>query len=171
LNDSGAGPDQYDYSSLADDSMPVRSSGSGLKVLRLAVVLMGVVVLIAAAIVVWSAIERSRVPRSVEDAELAVARAAVEESPSDLDARLELGVALFRAGQPKAALEEFELLKTVSPQMATARLNLAVTLRELGDLDGAKDEWRPGRRQGRVGRTRGVGAIRPRRLVHARPRL
>ncbi len=72
--------------------------------------------------------------------------------PDDLEARLNYGVALYQLGQYSDALDQFERVVAVKPDMPQAWLDLAAACNQLGFLKRAEEalvtaaELSPGRR-------------------------
>ncbi|MBI3416694.1 MAG: tetratricopeptide repeat protein [Verrucomicrobia bacterium] len=58
--------------------------------------------------------------------------------PNDLDALLELGTCLFKAGDPNSAREAFQLILQSDPGHEAARANLAVVERTLAEAEAAR---------------------------------
>ena len=69
-------------------------------------------------------------------------REAAEREPGYADVRQQLGLALGLAGQPEAALEEFERALAVNPSYVEAHLNRAITLNDLGRYEEAREAFR-----------------------------
>lgn len=73
---------------------------------------------------------------------IAALRDASEREPAYADVRHLLGLALGLAGQPEAALEEFDRAVTLNPSYVEAHLNRAITLNDLGRYDEAREAFR-----------------------------
>ncbi len=73
---------------------------------------------------------------------IAALKEASEREPGYADVRHLLGVALGLAGQPEAALEEFDKALALNPNYVEAHLNRAITLNDLGRYDEARDAFR-----------------------------
>ncbi|NIR42504.1 MAG: tetratricopeptide repeat protein [Gemmatimonadetes bacterium] len=69
-------------------------------------------------------------------------REAAEREPGYADVRHLLGLALGLAGQPEAALEEFDRALSLNPAYVEAHLNRAITLNDLGRYDEAREAFR-----------------------------
>lgn len=69
-------------------------------------------------------------------------REAAKRTPEYADVRHLLGVALGLAGQPEAALTEFDRALELNPAYVEAHLNKAITLNELGRYDEAREAFR-----------------------------
>jgi tetratricopeptide (TPR) repeat protein len=69
-------------------------------------------------------------------------REATEREPGYADVRHLLGLALGLAGQPEAALEEFDRALALNPSYVEAHLNRAITLNDLGRYDEAREAFR-----------------------------
>jgi tetratricopeptide (TPR) repeat protein len=69
-------------------------------------------------------------------------REAAEREPGYADVRHLLGLALGLAGQPEAALEEFDRALALNPSYVEAHLNRAITLNDLGRYDEAREAFR-----------------------------
>jgi tetratricopeptide (TPR) repeat protein len=69
-------------------------------------------------------------------------REAVEREPGYADMRHLLGLSFGLAGQPEAALEEFDRALALNPSYVEAHLNRAITLNELGRYDEAREAFR-----------------------------
>lgn len=62
----------------------------------------------------------------------------VKQYPQSRDARRELGVAYYRLGKDKDAVEQFEALQDIDPDDLAAHYNLAILYRRMGMLDQAR---------------------------------
>jgi len=69
-------------------------------------------------------------------------REAAEREPGYADVRQQLGLALGLAGQPEAALEEFDRALALNPAYVEAHLNRAITLNDLGRYEEAREAFR-----------------------------
>lgn len=69
-------------------------------------------------------------------------REAADREPGYADVRHLLGLALGLAGQPEAALEEFDRALALNPSYVEAHLNRAITLNDLGRYEEARDAFR-----------------------------
>lgn len=69
-------------------------------------------------------------------------RAAARQVPEYADVRHLLGVSLGLAGQPEAALEEFDRALELNPAYVEAHLNKAITLNEVGRYEQAREAFR-----------------------------
>lgn len=69
-------------------------------------------------------------------------REAAEREPGYADVRHLLGLALGLAGQPEAALEEFDRALALNPAYVEAHLNRAITLNDLSRYDEAREAFR-----------------------------
>jgi tetratricopeptide (TPR) repeat protein len=69
-------------------------------------------------------------------------REAAEREPGYADVRHLLGLSLGLAGQPEAALEEFDRALALNPSYVEAHLNRAITLNDLGRYDEAREAFR-----------------------------
>ncbi len=69
-------------------------------------------------------------------------REAAEREPGYADVRHLLGLALGLAGQPEAALEEFDRALALNPSYVEAHLNRAITLNDLGRYEEAREAFR-----------------------------
>ena len=69
-------------------------------------------------------------------------REASEREPGYADVRHLLGVSLGLAGQPEAALEEFDRALALNPAYVEAHLNRAIMLNELGRYEEAREAFR-----------------------------
>jgi tetratricopeptide (TPR) repeat protein len=69
-------------------------------------------------------------------------REAAEREPGYADVRHLLGLSLGLAGQPEAALEEFDRALALNPAYVEAHLNRAITLNDLGRYDEAREAFR-----------------------------
>jgi len=69
-------------------------------------------------------------------------REAAEREPAYADVRHLLGLALGLAGQPEAALEEFDRALSLNPSYVEAHLNRAITLNDLGRYEEAREAFR-----------------------------
>jgi tetratricopeptide (TPR) repeat protein len=75
--------------------------------------------------------------------ELALAefRSILEEDPSNIEARVGLGLVLCFTGEFDASLQELQRATQEGPECVLARLNLAKTYAMLGMYEEAKDEF------------------------------
>jgi tetratricopeptide (TPR) repeat protein len=73
---------------------------------------------------------------------IAALREASEREPGYADVRHLLGLALGLAGQPEAALEEFDKALALNPSYVEAYLNRAITLNDLGRYEEAREAFR-----------------------------
>jgi tetratricopeptide (TPR) repeat protein len=73
---------------------------------------------------------------------IAALREAAEREPGYADVRHLLGLSLGLAGQPEAALEEFDRALALNPAYVEAHLNRAITLNDLGRYDEAREAFR-----------------------------
>ncbi len=69
-------------------------------------------------------------------------REATDREPGYADVRHLLGLALGLAGQPDAALEEFDRALALNPSYVEAHLNRAITLNDLGRYEEAREAFR-----------------------------
>lgn len=69
-------------------------------------------------------------------------REAADREPGFADVRHLLGLALGLAGQPEAALLEFDRALALNPAYVEAHLNRAITLNDLGRYDEAREAFR-----------------------------
>jgi tetratricopeptide (TPR) repeat protein len=69
-------------------------------------------------------------------------REAADREPGYADVRHLLGLALGLAGQPEAALEEFDRALALNPSYVEAHLNRAITLNDLGRYEEAREAFR-----------------------------
>ncbi|MEE9132461.1 MAG: tetratricopeptide repeat protein [Gemmatimonadota bacterium] len=69
-------------------------------------------------------------------------REASEREPGYADVRGMLGLALGLAGQPEAALEEFDRALALNPSYVEAHLNRAIMLNDLGRYEEAREAFR-----------------------------
>ncbi|KPK62863.1 MAG: hypothetical protein AMS21_07055 [Gemmatimonas sp. SG8_38_2] len=69
-------------------------------------------------------------------------REASDREPGYADVRHLLGLALGLAGQPEAAIEEFDRALALNPSYVEAHLNRAITLNDLGRYDEAREAFR-----------------------------
>ncbi len=69
-------------------------------------------------------------------------REAAEREGGYADVRHLLGLALGLAGQPEAALEEFDRALALNPSYVDAHLSRAVTLNDLGRYEEAREAFR-----------------------------
>jgi len=69
-------------------------------------------------------------------------REAADREPGYADVRQQLGLSLGLAGQPEAALEEFDRALALNPAYVEAHLNRAITLNDLGRYDEAREAFR-----------------------------
>jgi tetratricopeptide (TPR) repeat protein len=69
-------------------------------------------------------------------------REVAEREPGYADVRHLLGLALGLAGQPEAALEEFDRALALNPAYVEAHLNRAIMLNDLGRYDEAREAFR-----------------------------
>ena len=69
-------------------------------------------------------------------------REAADREPGYADVRHLLGLALGLAGQPEAALQEFDRALSLNPSYVEAHLNRAITLNDLGRYDEARNAFR-----------------------------
>ncbi len=69
-------------------------------------------------------------------------REATEREPGYADVRHLLGLALGLAGQPEAALDEFDRALALNPSYVEAHLNRAITLNDLGRYEDAREAFR-----------------------------
>ena len=69
-------------------------------------------------------------------------REAAEREPGYADVRHLLGVALGLAGQPEAAVLEFDRALALNPAYVEAHLNRAITLNDLGRYEEARESFR-----------------------------
>lgn len=67
---------------------------------------------------------------------------ASDREPGYADVRQLLGVALSLAGQPEAALAEFDRALALNPSYVEAHLNRAITLNDLGRYEEARESFR-----------------------------
>ena len=67
---------------------------------------------------------------------------ASDREPGYADVRQQLGVALSLAGQPEAALAEFDKALALNPSYVEANLNRAITLNDLGRYEEAREAFR-----------------------------
>ena len=67
---------------------------------------------------------------------------AADREPGFADVRQLLGVALSLAGQPEAAVSEFDRALALNPSYVEAHLNRAITLNDLGRYDEARESFR-----------------------------
>lgn len=73
---------------------------------------------------------------------IAALREAAEREPGYADVRHLLGVSLSLAGQPEAALHEFDRALALNPAYVEAYLNRAITLNDLGRYNEAREAFR-----------------------------
>jgi tetratricopeptide (TPR) repeat protein len=73
---------------------------------------------------------------------IAALREATDREPGYADVRHLLGVAFGLAGQPEAALDEFDRALALNPSYVEAHLNRAITLNDLGRYDEARESFR-----------------------------
>jgi tetratricopeptide (TPR) repeat protein len=73
---------------------------------------------------------------------IAALREASDREPGYADVRHLLGLSLGLAGQPEAALEEFDRALALNPSYVEAHLNRAITLNDLGRYDEAREAFR-----------------------------
>ena len=69
-------------------------------------------------------------------------REAADREPGYADVRHQLGLSLGLAGQPEAALEEFDRALALNPAYVEAHLNRAITLNDLGRYEEAREAFR-----------------------------
>lgn len=69
-------------------------------------------------------------------------REGAEREPGYADVRHLLGLSLGLAGQPEAALEEFDRALALNPAYVEAHLNRAIMLNDLGRYDEARESFR-----------------------------
>jgi len=69
-------------------------------------------------------------------------REVADREPGFADVRHLLGLALGLAGQPEAALQEFDRALALNPAYVEAHLNRAITLNDLGRYDEAREAFR-----------------------------
>ena len=89
-------------------------------------------------------LNRGHLRLSQNDIEAAVAdfRKATAVAPDEPLAWLGLGLSEFAANEFANAEEAFQHSIRLAPELVSARINLAMTLEELGRIDDAREEWK-----------------------------